>query len=189
MENIRQEIMKSTMTYGAILGVVIGMYSLVLFTFNIMPIGFIQIALAILIIITYCIGIYLSTKKIRNIVFKGNLTYRLGLLIGTLVTLFAAIISEFYIYIQNTLLEPDYMTRFMIAQIAWLKSLHEKIPDIRIENLIHDINEAIKYYDSLSAFFQSISSITIFGFAFSLIISAFLKKETSHFEDGQFTQT
>jgi len=177
------------MTYGAILGIVIVMYSLLLFTFNIMPIGFMQIALAIIVIITYCIGIYLSIKKIRNSVFKGDLTYRLGLMIGTLVTLFAAIISEFYTYVQNTLLEPDYMTRFAVAQVAWLKSLHERIPDIRIENLIHDINEAIKSYDSLSAFFQSISSITIFGFAFSLIISAFLKKKTSHFEDGQFTQT
>lgn len=189
MENLRLTLMKSTMTYGAILGLVLVIYSFLLFVSNTLPVGFLMQGLTIILVTaSYYIGIYFSTKKIRTLIFKGELTYRQGVYIGTLVTFFASVISEFYTYIQNTILDPNYMVRFITAQKAWLHTLQDKIAQTQIDLMVKDIDEAIKNYDALATLFQSIFMFTLLGFAISLITSAFLKTKTTY-NGGSVSQT
>jgi hypothetical protein len=180
MESHRHSLLKSAMTYGAILGIFLAAFSFLMFLFNIFPVGFLVGGLVVMMTIaTFYIGIYLSTKKIRNIIFNGNLTYKQGLMVGTLITMFAAIIFEFYIYIQDTILDPDYVSRLFVAQKAWYLTLHDKIAQVQIDNMISELDEGFKNYNALDYFFQYIFFFTVVGFILSLITSAFLKTKTT----------
>lgn len=192
MESHRHSLLKSAMTYGATLGIFLAAYSFLLFVFNILPVGFLVLGtLGVVTIASYYIGIYLSTKKIRTNIFNGNLTYRQGLMVGTLVSMFAAIISEFYAYIQNTIIDPNYMARIVVAQKAWYLTLHDKISQAQINSMINDIDEGFKNYNALDYFFQYIFFLTVFGFVISLITSSFLKTNTisKNLNEGGPSQT
>jgi hypothetical protein len=180
MENPGYTLLKSTMTYGAMLGIILVAFDFLLFIFNVLPVGFlIQGTTIIFIIANYYIGIYFSTKKIRSTVFKGNLTYQQGVLTGTLVATFATVISEFYTYVQNTILDPNYMARFIEAQKAWYMTLNDKIAQVKIDGMIKELDEGLKNYDALSYFYNYIFLYIFFGFMLSLITSAYLKKKTA----------
>jgi hypothetical protein len=180
MENPGYTLLKSTMTYGAILGIILAAFDFLLFIFNVLPVGFlIQGTTIIFIIASYYVGIYFSTKKIRSTVFRGSLTYQQGVLTGTLVATFATVISEFYTYVQNAILDPNYMARFIEAQKAWYMTLNDKIAQVKIDSMIKELDEGLKNYDALSYFYNYIFLYIFFGFILSLITSAYLKRKTA----------
>jgi Protein of unknown function (DUF4199) len=178
MENPGYTLLKSTMTYGAILGIFLALCDFLMFVFKVLPVGFlIQGTVIIITLASYYTGIYFSTKKIRTTIFSGNLTYRQGLTTGTLVATFAAVISEFYTYLQNTILDPNYMTRLVDAQKAWYMTLSDKIAQVRIDSIIKELDEGLKNYDALSYFYNNIFFYIFLGFGISLITSAYLKRK------------
>jgi|ERR1035437_632244 hypothetical protein len=179
MENPGYTLMKSTMTYGAILGVILAVSEFLLYVFNILPVGYMQWALIIVTIASYYIGIYFSTKKIRTTVFNGNITYQQGVLTGTLVATFTAVISEFYTYLQNTVLDPNYITRFVEAQKAWYLTLNNQLAKAMIDNAIKTLDEELKNYNALNDFYNNIFIFIFLGFILSLITSAYLKRKTA----------
>jgi len=191
MENTQTNLLKSAATYGAILGVIIVIYSLILFVLNVMPVGFlIPIILFVFSLAIYFFAIYLGTKKIRNDILGGAMTYGQGLQIGVLIALFAAIITAFYSYIQNTLIDPEYMVRVMNAQKDWMAGFMagKGLPEAQIEKSLAAIDENIKNTNQIKTLFTSIIASTIFGFIISLITSGILKKQINLFDESQSAQ-
>jgi hypothetical protein len=180
-------LIKNTITYGTILGVVIVIYSLILLISHIIPVGFlIPGVLFIISTAIYFTGIFIFTKKIRDKSFDGSITYGQGLLIGTLIGLFAAIISSFYGYIQNAIIDPEYMNRVISAQKEWMSEfLNGKVPAEKIEESLAKIDEKIKHYNVLVASVQAVIWGTVWGFIISLVTSAFLKKKSNPIENDQ----
>ena len=175
------------MTYGAILGVIVAIYSFIIFIFKILPTGF--LAPSILFIISlaiYFTSILVFTKKIKKDLYDGSITYGQGILIGTLIGFFAAIIASFYTYIQNTIIDPEYMTRVINAQKAWMTNfLNGKVPDAKIEETLAQIDAKVKGYNPINAAISAILWSTVGTFIVSLVTSAFLKKKSNPFDNGQ----
>jgi uncharacterized membrane protein (DUF485 family) len=102
------------MTYGLYLGIVMVIYSLLLFFLNVKPIGFtLPILLSLVSLAIAFFGIFLSTKKVRNEVLGGEITFGQGILIGLVVIFVASVISAIYVYIQSTIIDPDYMKNIL----------------------------------------------------------------------------
>jgi uncharacterized membrane protein (DUF106 family) len=191
METTQTNLLKSAATYGAILGAIIVIYSLILFVLNVMPVGFLIPALLFLFSLgIYFAAIFLGTKKIRNDILGGSMTYGQGLQIGVLISVFAAIITAFYSYIQNTLIDPEYMTRVMNAQKDWMSQFMagKGLPEDQIEKTLAGIDEKMKNTNQVKNIFTSIVASTIFGFIISLITSGILKKQPNLFDETQSGQ-
>lgn len=183
-KNQNPGLIKSTMTYGAILGAIIVVYSFIIFILKIMPVGILlPIILFIISITIYFTGLYVFTKKTRDTQLGGYMTFGQGVMIGILISFFAAIISSFYTYIQNQFIDPDYMPRVFEAQKNWLVSfMNGKVPDEKIDELIARVDESIKGYKPAQALFQGIAGTTLMGALVALITSAILKKKPTPFD-------
>ena len=115
----------------------------------------------------------------------GFLTYSQGLMIGMLISLFAAFITSFYTYIQNAFMDPDYVNRFAEAQKNWIVNfMSGKVPDEKIEQTIADINAKMSEYSPLKSMFQGIVGSTLVGTIISLITSAILKRKPNPFQQN-----
>jgi len=116
----------------------------------------------------------------------GSITYGQGLAVGILISLFAAIITSFYTYIQNQFMDPNYMSHVIDAQKNWMvQFMSGKLPDAKIEEVIAKIDETVKGYSPVKSLFQGIVGSTFMGAVISLITSAILKKNPNPFEGGQ----
>lgn len=182
---LNADMFKSCMTYGAILGIVLVIYSVILFIFNILPVGFLVPSLLfVLNAAIYFTFIFISTKKIKNGLLDGNVTFGQALLIGALIVFCAAIISSIYNYIQNTIIDPDYTSRVLNAQKNWLSSfMSGKVPEDKIEESLAKIDQSMKDYNPLKSLFISIIGSTIWGVIISLITSAILRTKKSPFSN------
>lgn len=185
MENKGMNLLKSTMTYGLYLGVVFVIYSLVLYILGVMPVGIgLPMLMMVISLAIFFIGILFGTKKVRGEVFNGEITYAQGLAIGVLIALFASIISSVYSYIQNTIIDPEYLTNLANAQKEWMYNyLQGKLPETQIDAQLSQMDEQIKNASSIASIFKGILGWTIGGFIISIITSAFLKKKSNPFDN------
>lgn len=168
------------MTYGLYLGIVMVIFSLILFLLNIKPVGFTApIILGLVSIAITFLGIFFSTKKIRNEVLGGEMTYGQGFVIGVLVIFFAAILSAVYNYIQTTIIDPDYMRTILEEQKEWMYEFMSSkgVADDQIEKAMESIDEKMVNTNPIKTIFTNIISSTVFGAIISLITAAILKKK------------
>ncbi|KAF5072306.1 hypothetical protein DSECCO2_203320 [anaerobic digester metagenome] len=180
MEPKNLDLLKSTMTNGLYLGLALVIYSLLLFLFNIMPIGIGKsLLLFVVTMVIYIGGIIWAIKRVRAEVFGGEVSYWQAVLIGVLVAFFAAIISGVYSYLQNTIIDPDYVSRFVEAQKEWMYDFmsSKNVPESDIEDAINRIDASSVGVASIKTIFSSIIGGTIGGFVISLIVAASLKKK------------
>lgn len=175
MESGKNPMLKSAMNSGLILGIVLVVYSLIIYIIGIIKppfwVGLINYALIIG-------GIIYGTKKFRDEDLGGEISYSKALGFGVLICVFASIISGIYTVLLMTVIDPEYIAKMMSAiEEEYMKSgLSEQ-----------QIEAAMKMVAKMqSPIIMTIT--TVFGFAFmgtifSLITSAFLKKEKSIFEN------
>lgn len=186
MESKSNLMYKNTLTYGLYLGLILVIYSILLFVLDVMPVGFLKpILLGLTSIIIYVIGIIFSTKKVRAEIYNGEVTYGQAFVIGLLVATAAAIVSTVYSFIQNTLIDSEYFTRIMSAQKEWtLNFMQSKgVSEDQIDKALSKFDEQIKNYSSIKTTLKTLLSSVIFGAIISLITSAFLKKKSNPFEN------
>jgi flagellar biosynthesis protein FliR len=133
--------------------------------------------------ITFFLILYF-TKKIRAELYDGSVTFKQALLIGVLIAFFASIITSFYGLIQNLLIDPDYMVRYVEAQKIWMYEFMSSrgIPESTIMESLDKIDERVSDYKPVREFFRSIFMGTLLGFIVSLITAAILRKRTQVFE-------
>ncbi len=188
MNNKTNPLLIRSMTYGLYLGIVMVIFSLLMYLLDIKPIGFmVPMVLFIISLAITFFGIFYSTKKIRNEVLGGEMTFGQGFMIGLLVVFFASIISAVYSYIQSTIIDPDYMRNILEAQKTWMEEfmVNKGVPDDQIQKAIEGIDAKITEINPVKTIFTTILSGTIFGAIVSLVTAAILKKKN----DNPFTNT
>ncbi|MDD2279717.1 MAG: DUF4199 domain-containing protein [Bacteroidales bacterium] len=179
-------LLKSTTTYGLALGVIVVIYSLLLYLLGIMPIGivkpFIFFVVSVAIFFT---GILIFSKKVSNEIYGGEVTFQQGLMIGILIGFFAAIITSAYSYLQNVIIDPEYMGNYINAQSEWMANYMSSkgISGDQIEKALEGLEVKKDVKITFGTYILSVLSST-FGFAIiSLVTAAIIKKKkTTPFE-------
>jgi len=174
MEPKSNPMYKSAMTTGLILGIALIVFSLIIYVMDIIKPPFWVSIIQYLIIIG---GIIYGTIKFRDEDLGGEITYSKALGFGVLICVFAAVISGIYTIILMKVIDPEYISKLMNVMEEELVS--KGMPEEQIE-------ASMKIMSKMqSPFFMAISTVLGFAFMgtiFSLVTSAFLKKEKSIFE-------
>ena len=178
MENNNPNFLKSTMTYGAILGISLVVYNIILYIVNLSlnkPLSYI----GYIIIIG---GIYLSIKSFRDLSEQKAITYGRAVGVGVLTAVFSSIIVAFYTYILYT-----YIDTRLIQKLLDLTTEQYATEGLSEEQIDAAINMSSKFMTPGFISFFVILGSAFMGTIFSLIIAAFLKKEPSIFEPSEKT--
>jgi len=173
MEDKKSSLMKYAMTYGAIIGLALVVYSVILYitglTFN-KGLGLIQYVILIA-------GLYLGTKAYRDNSLGGFISYGHALGLGVLIALFVGIISVFFQYILMRFIDPGLVEKSM----AMLEEQFENnrfIPDDQVEMALEKARQNMTAVWTVPL---GILTFTFFGFIISLVTAAIVKKDPQPF--------
>ena len=179
MEN-KQTLLQFTMTNGLVLGIVLVIFSVLLYMLNIMPdtlgkIMLIPLFNAVVVIIFVVKG----TKSYRNKILGGTISYRNAFLVGLLIIVFAYILKSFYDLIFNLLIDPGYMERLYEGLFNWAYNFYSNIgfSESQIDEVIKRFERQQDNYTPIRAFFSSVFASASMGAVLSLITAAILKKD------------
>lgn len=168
---------KHAMNYGLIMGVTLVILGLITYLAGAVKtptwVSFINYAIMIGIIIW-------GTKKYRDEVLSGAISYGNALGFGVLISLFAGIIVAVFSFLLTTVIDPDYIGK--ILTIAEEELVNRGMSDDQIEAAIEMQK---KFMTPLIISISSLLGMVVMGFIFSLITSIFLKKEKSPFEGNE----
>ncbi len=172
MEN-KPTMLQHTMTWGAITGIVIIIYSLILYltgqTFN-TALGYFSYILLIA-------GIITGTLLFRNKVLNGHISYGNAFIAGLLIVIFSAILSSFFSFILMRFIDPGLIEQLVSKTEE--KMLNQGLNDEQIELIIERTRKMVASPFSVVI---GLLGMIIIGTILSLITSAFIKKEGNTFE-------
>jgi hypothetical protein len=173
MEDHKNSLMKQAMTYGAIIGIALVVYSVLLYitgmTFS-KGLGFIQY------IILFG-GIFMGAKSYRDNVLGGAITYGKALWLGVLISVFVGIINVFFNFLMMRYIDPGLIDKYMAIMEEQFEN-SRFIPADQFEEAMERSRDAMTAVWSLPV---GVLSFTFFGFIISLITSAFVKKDANPF--------
>jgi hypothetical protein len=180
MEPKSNNMYKSAMTSGLILGIALVVFSLIIYIMGVIkPPFWVQLIQYVIIIG----GIIYGTKKYRDEDLGGEITYSKALGFGILICVFAAIISGIYTVLLMTVIDPEFVNKMM--------SLIEE-EYVKMGMSEEQIDAAMKMVSKMqSPLIMAVTSVVGFAFMgtiFSLITAAFLKKEKPIFENPSDTK-
>lgn len=173
MTNQRKLFWKNNMNFGAIAGLAIIIVSVLLYFLNIQENTFVAIFIYIVLISVIVIG----TKHFKNAVLNGNITYGRALGSGTAISFFASVIVAFYMFLFLKFVDTDAMSK--MYSMMEDKLYEQGLPDDQIEM---SLEMAKKFTTPFTIAIGTVFSYTFWGFLFSLITSAFLKKKTNSYD-------
>jgi hypothetical protein len=179
---------KTVSLYGAIVGVILILISVILYFLNFLPVGTMRVlGLFILNVSVLYVCIFYLTKKIRDNIFKGYLSYWNCVKTGVFISLLASLIISLYTLAFTTLLDPGYLEKLLVAQKEWLANfMHSSgMPDDNIDQMLAVIDEKAANINHLSDFFVSVILGVAKGFVISLIASSYIKKEKDIFAQSE----
>ncbi len=162
---------KNALNYGLILGAVLIVLSLIIYIFDLYENNFVSSFLSDVIII---IVIILGTKSYRDKQLNGFITYGKSFTSGLLIGFFASIVLAIFTFLFYKYFAPDVINH--LSDIAQQK-LIDKMPEITDEQLDQAMAIKQKFMNPGWMSFMTIVGTTLWALVFSLIISAFLKKE------------
>ncbi len=172
-ENQQPSLLKCTMNYGAMLGLALIIYSLLLWMFDASTnqyLGYISFIITIT-------GIVIATRTYRDQEQGGFITYGRALGVGTLTSLFAGIITSFFTYLLYTVIDPGLVAKtHAIMEQGYYDA---GLTDSQIEMAM---NMAKRFTNPVMMAVLGLFSSVLMGFIFSLITSIFLKNEGDPFE-------
>ncbi|MFM1876116.1 MAG: hypothetical protein RL266_1853 [Bacteroidota bacterium] len=163
--------MKHYMNWGAILGLSLVVFSIILFLVGQSESMFTSIS-HLIIIAVLCFAIV--KKKESN---GGFLSYGEGVAVAAWVSIFAGVIMAFYTFVDLSFIDADKIQRILI-QIED-QMYNSNTPDDQIE-MVMGIYEKM-FTPGVLAFFALVAQI-IEGLIIGLIASAVFKKEDTSFE-------
>lgn len=172
-------LLQHTLMYGAILGIVSIIMSLIMYIAGYMPINLKRIMLTAVISIAITI-IFVSAgmKSYRDKVLEGNISYGQAFVAGLLIVVFSAVLASIYNLIFNLVIDPDYMNRVMEATRNWTYDMMNNMgaPEGQIEDAMERFDRQQANMSHLKTFMQGIIWSVVFGAIISLIVAAFVKK-------------
>jgi hypothetical protein len=162
----RPNIWKNGLNNGLIVGLVLVIYSFMLYLANLQQHQWLN-NMSFLILIGGIVWAHQNYKKFGD----GFMAYGEALGLGTIVSGVAGLLNGVFVVIYNVYIEPDLMERTVEEQIVALQDRGMSQAQIeQFQNIMVFIQSPI------ALFFISFLSFIFFGFIFSLIISAFTKK-------------
>lgn len=172
MEN-KTTMFQHTMTWGAITGIALIIYTLILYlaglTFN-TALGYVSYIILIA-------GIIMGTLAYRNKVLNGYISYGNAFLTGLLIVVFAAILSSFFSFILMRFIDPGLIEQLVSKTEE--KLINQGLNDEQIEIAVDRMR---KMMASPFSVILGLLGMIIVGAILSLITSAFIKKEGNTFE-------
>ena len=168
-------LMKSTMTSGAILGAALVIYTLILYMTNLTystGLGYVSYLIMIG-------GIVLGIKNFRDQEQEGFISYGRALGVGMLTVMFASIIMAVFVYILYTIIDPGLVEKGI--EIARNKMAGKNLSDDQIEMAI---NMTKKFMTPTFMVIGTIIGYAFFGLIFSLVVAAVMKKDKDIFTTG-----
>lgn len=186
MEEQSSTRLKVTMTYGIYLaGISIAISVFVWATsliehiglFGSAFIGILQLALMAFLLVYY-------TKRYRDTMFNGKITFGQAFSFGVMLVVFSSLISSLYSYILNKYIDPEYMHRVMtmIQDKTYQMLSNSGMSQDQIESQMVKIEER-GIPSPIETLVSSLEGGLIGGAIMSLISSAIVKKNVRGGED------
>ncbi len=169
MENTEQE--KSTsfagsaITHGLLTGIGLIVLSLLGYLFNMTGVSW----FSYLSYVVLLAGIIWGTLQYRNDGSGGFISYGRALGYGTLISVFAALISSIYIFVFYQYVAPDALEQI---KAVTAESIIEANPDVTDEQL----DMILRFTSPVVMLITGFFALSFIGFIFSLVTSAFIKK-------------
>ena len=174
---------KSTMTTGLILGVMLVVFSLIIF---LVGVNIIKPPLwaSLIQYLIFIVGIVYGTKKFRDEDLGGEISYSRAFGFGVLSCVFAAIIYGIYMILHMNFIDTDYLTKLMSAmEEEYIKA---GFSEEQTDAAMSMAGKMMKSPIMMSLIM--VISFAFMGTIFSLVTSAFLKKEKPIFENTTATK-
>jgi hypothetical protein len=174
MEN-KPSMIQHTMTWGAITGIILIVYSLVLYLAHQnanQALGFLSYILLIA-------GIIIGSIAYRDKIMGGFISYKDAFLTGLLITIFAGILSSFFSFILIRFIDPGVVEQY-IAQ-AEEKMMNKGLTEDQIEMAMEKTKE---FMGSPVMVLIGLLTFAFIGSVISLVTAAIIKKEKSPFDSG-----
>ena len=168
MEEKKQSIVAATLGYGVILGILVIVFSLILFLLNVKPGSKLE-NLSYLIIIA---GIIIAQITFRNKQENGLLSYGKSFTVGMLTIIFASILIGIWTFIFFRYVDPGAIET--MRQTAEQKLMDRGMSDAEIDQSMKWVEMFQK--PGILTFFAVFFNILI-GIVISLISAIFTKKE------------
>lgn len=164
---MKSSLLKNSMNFGALNGVAMMIISLLIYLLGI-PQNFI---VSLVIYTINIVFIIYGTLFLRNQYLNGEISYGKALSSGILISLFMSILVAFFIFIFFKFIGTDELNK--ILEQTEEKMYNQGMSEDQIE-LAMEITK--KYTTPMYMALGTIFSYTFMGFIFSLITSAFIKK-------------
>ncbi|MFP4042645.1 MAG: DUF4199 domain-containing protein [Bacteroidales bacterium] len=160
--------LKLTMTYGFITGIVLIIYTLLLYiSNNLLEQNFILGVLNYIILVA---GIIIGTKAYRDQYLDGYISYGKSLGTGVLISVFAGVVTGVFTYLLYAVIDPQLLDESI--KIIQEEMLQKGVPEGQIEMMTEMQKE---FQSPLIMMISSIFSYGFMGLIFSLITSIFTK--------------
>lgn len=175
MEEKSNSIWKAGLTYGAMLGLLMIIYTILLYVMN----QSFNKALGYVTFLFIIVMVFYGAKSYRDNYLNGYISYGKALGISMIIVLVAAIINAVYFYIHITIVDGEYLNKLIVT--AEEELLNKGMSDDQIEMAIAMQRKMMR--PALMSIL-GILSIGFWGFIFSLITSIFVKKEGDSFQEA-----
>jgi hypothetical protein len=173
MEDKSSNRLKFAMTYGAIIGLSLVVYYVLLYladlTFN-KALGLVQY-------IVLGVGLYLGTKAYRDKALGGYIKYGRALVFGLIISVFVGIIVVFFNFIMMRYIDPGLVDKNMAIMEETFQN-SRLIPADQLDEMLDKARESMTSVWSIPS---GVIVFSLVGFIFSLVTSAFLKKDPNPF--------
>ncbi|UCH13276.1 MAG: DUF4199 domain-containing protein [Bacteroidales bacterium] len=173
MEENKNDILRHSATYGAIIGFALIIYSVLLYIADLSlsrALGYVSYVIIIA-------GIFLSIKRFRENEPSDAIKYGKALGVGVLTCVFMGFIGAVFTYVHFKFIDPDLINKILeMTQDKLLdRGLSEDMIEMQSEFMMKFMSSGMM---AVSAFINYI----FMGTVFSLILAAILKKEPNPVE-------
>jgi len=175
MEAKKTSTAKIALNFGAILGLVLMLPTLITYVFELYEFEFLNY-------ISYALiagGVYIGVKKLRDDFRGGTLSYGQGLGFGVLLCFFASIIVGFASYLYLKFIDASFI-QFTLNE---LESGYNEAGNLTDDQVNAALSWSKMVISPLGIFFTSLIGTTLIGLICSLIIAAFTKKDVNSFDE------
>ncbi len=175
-DNKQPSLVRSTMNYGAMLGLALIIYTILLWMMDSLT----RTGLASVSYLIMIAGIVFATRSFRDQEQGGVITYGRALAVGTLTCVFAGVVTAFFTYLLYTVIDTGLIDK---TYAAMEQSYYDAgMTDSQIEMAM---SMAKRFTNPVMMSVMSLLGSAFMGFIFSLITSIFLKKEEDPFESDK----
>ncbi len=171
-ENSKAPFMKPALIYGAIMGCIGILVSVLMYIFNVMFESWVSI---VSIVVTIVVMVFLL-RAYRNEYLGGFASYGKLLLMSVMIGLFSGILTSVYTYLLYTVIDPELVQKSLTITESKLLE-NPKIPEGMIDTIMERTERNLQ---PVRMMLVGIISSPILSGIFGLIISIFLKKEVDN---------